>query len=47
MYVVQLKARNDADTMKQWIDLIWRPFCVEKGISAYLIWDEFSIGDYY
>ena len=43
MYAVQLKAWNDADTMKLWIDLIWRPFCIEKGCPAYLIWDEFSV----
>jgi len=43
VYAVQPKAWNDADMMKQWIDLIWCPFCIEKGPPACLIWDEFSM----
>ena len=43
VYTVQPKAWNDSDTMMQWINLVWRPFCVEKGLPTYLIWDEFSV----
>jgi len=43
VYTVQAKAWNDNDTMMQWIHLVWRPFCIEKGLPTYLIWDEFSV----
>jgi transposase-like protein len=43
VYTVQQKAWNDTTTMMQWLELVWFPFCREKGRATYLIYDEFSV----